>query len=713
MRKRKAESEAPAKEARPRPHRKKPVPPMPPPPAPPLPPPPLAPEEEEKRLLREAFATAEALALDGSRLPSCDPEQAIVAVSIWKRHLGHAWISVPPDWHTCGQTQGCELDQLRVRFYLHDPEASALSAEFPPPPPPSQEPHFSRLFHVCLPGACRLDAAHPCHQGQGVARLTDRHAIREGDLYVCQHTGLWHLCGRHCRLRMYGSGAAGAGPEAKGAYARAARHVTAVSGAGAGSTPGTYNRDGTSVCPLSGRLAGDSLGLAGPEVRMVSAFWAPHVGNSTRFSSVSNRLSNPWNERYESKHGRNLRDNRGLDSRALEAVHGSQSATPEEAYKKHHAALARPSNMQRAVNAGRLSEHEGLATKVRVLQQLEDKLRNLFSVTRMQAELKGNREIDAEIMLHLGRYAHRKSVQATSGGMHDTLVQAQDMELLAEDCRVKHPAFPVVRLSPDTRQEICKYLAMECLKLWVIIVTRTRQGRECPQDFEMRDFLEPALQLFQEGFYVSRAELDTDVQIIKPHRVLLEIPVTTPVASCFLRSGKVDEEVFRDANKTNGNKTSNELKKRIHAAFLEEVLERGTAPELLRPDSIQFDAIDDRVFELVHQAKRCGAGAGRGGPQHAYVIKQLEQLDLTGAAQSVGGETPGTGASSYDGVKRASRPSRPLSTSAEVMRAEDEATLRCWQAVGPPEFFLFRYTPPPRAATDDPENENAPLGSRK
>jgi hypothetical protein len=46
----------------------------------------------------------------------------------------------------------------------------------------------------------------------------------------------------------------------------------------------------------------------------------------------------------------------------------------------------------------------------------------------------------------------------------------------------------------------------------VIIVTRTRMGRDCPQEFEVRDFVEPALQLLQEGFRVSRAEMESEVR---------------------------------------------------------------------------------------------------------------------------------------------------------------------------------------------------------
>jgi len=113
--------------------------------------------------------------------------------------------------------------------------------------------------------------------------------------------------------------------------------------------------------------------------------------------------------------------------------------------------------------------------------------------------------VDKEIQVHLSRYAHRKSVQCD-------LVLAPDMELLAEDCRVKHPAFPVVQLKPEGRMQIVRYLAQECLKLWVIIVTRTRSGRDSPQEFEVRDFVEPALQLLQEGFRVSRAEMETEVR---------------------------------------------------------------------------------------------------------------------------------------------------------------------------------------------------------
>jgi hypothetical protein len=428
--------------------------------------------------LEMALTEAIPEATDGDALPV--EQQAVLAVDIWKRYACQEWITVPTDWHTCGQADGgCRLDSLALRLYRLNDESSAVAALFPLALAQFADAKPA-LWHACLPGVCPLEASHGCHAGQGVTRLRESASLKS-DLYVCRNTALWHLCGSHCKLRT------------------------------------GFNADSSSVCPLTGRL-GTSGVTGAPEARAVSAFWAPHVGNSTKFSSVSGRLSNPWSERYESRHARTLRDNRGVDSRALDGV-ASTEATPEEPYKKHRAALLRSDNMQRAVNSGRLSEHEGLTTKARVLQQLEDKLRNLFSDTRMRAELQCNREIDAEIRVHLGRYANRKGVQGE-------LIQVQDMELLAEDCRVKHTTFPVVQLSAQARQEICKYLAVDCLKLWVLIVTRTRQGRDAPQEFELRDFLEPALQLFQDGVYVSRAEMDEDVQIIKPRRVLLEVRST-------------------------------------------------------------------------------------------------------------------------------------------------------------------------------------------
>lgn len=187
---------------------------------------------------------------------------------------------------------------------------------------------------------------------------------------------------------------------------------------------------------------------------MVSSWWSRNgIGGgggtgasmtNSAVSSLSRRLNNPFLERPESRHSKNIKDNRGMEGRGFDS---SGEAVTIENYRTHHNSLAKAGNLQRAVNSGRIGEHEGVSTKQRILQLLEDKVANLFSNTRLRSELRCNREVDKEIQVHLSRYAHRKSVQCD-------LVLAPDMELLAEDCRVKHPAFPVVQLKPEARMQV-------------------------------------------------------------------------------------------------------------------------------------------------------------------------------------------------------------------------------------------------------------------
>lgn len=118
------------------------------------------------------------------------------------------------------------------------------------------------------------------------------------------------------------------------------------------------------------------------------------------------------------------------------------------------------------------------------------------------------------------------------------------------------------------------------------------------------------------------------------------------------------------------------------------MVERGTAPALLRPESIHFDAIDDRLFELVHQAKRCAAGVSRGTAAHRAIVRRLEALDLTGATGALSGETPAAIDPTH--VRHAAQPRRPLPRE-EARRLRDEGIMRHWKSVGPPEWFLFRY----------------------
>jgi len=164
-------------------------------------------------------------------------------------------------------------------------------------------------------------------------------------LFICQSTALWHLCGHACCYRRKGH----------------------------------RNSENVSVCPLTGRVASLAEGgQSAPETAMVSSWFSRNgigggsgtgasMGNSA-ISSLSRRLSNPFLERPESKHSKNTKDNRGIEGRAL-SLDGE--AVPTESYRVHHNSLSKAGNLQRAVNSGRLSDHDGVSTKQRILSLIE------------------------------------------------------------------------------------------------------------------------------------------------------------------------------------------------------------------------------------------------------------------------------------------------------------------------------------------------------
>lgn len=196
-------------------------------------------------------------------------------------------------------------------------------------------------------------------QGSGVKQLPTSTSIEQ--LFICQSTALWHLCGHACCYRRKGH----------------------------------RNKENVSVCPLTGRVASVTPGgQSAPETALVSSWFnrngigggggtGTYMGNSAA-SSLSLRLSNPFLERPESKHSKNLKDNRGIEGRSeyicmrfnVGGIQGRAMMMDGEAvntdnFRIHHNSLSKSGNLQRAVNSGRLSDHDGVSTKRRILSLIE------------------------------------------------------------------------------------------------------------------------------------------------------------------------------------------------------------------------------------------------------------------------------------------------------------------------------------------------------
>jgi hypothetical protein len=67
------------------------------------------------------------------------------------------------DWHICTLAQGCQLDELSAKLYVHQEDTSALAFEYGP-----LGTHVGGareiLYHVCVKPGCDLPKDHPCHR---------------------------------------------------------------------------------------------------------------------------------------------------------------------------------------------------------------------------------------------------------------------------------------------------------------------------------------------------------------------------------------------------------------------------------------------------------------------------------------------------------------------------------------------------------------------
>lgn len=147
--------------------------------------------------------------------------------------------------------------------------------------------------------------------------------------------------------------------------------------------------------------------------------------------------------------------------------------------------------------------------------------------------------------------------------------------------------FPLVSLTVDTQKKLMRDFAERCLKLWVIIRTMTKLGREKPNLFQWPEFIDVSMYMFQAGYKIPKGKkMDYDIEIIEPNELLATIPLDI--------TDRADRANFINGDpKTN---CINKMKKNLYNALTDAIIKEKVAPELLRPENVDFDQIDKTIF---------------------------------------------------------------------------------------------------------------------
>ncbi len=410
------------------------------------------------------------------------------------------------------------------------------------------------IMHLCVEGACNMASKAYGHGQWQLQRTLD-------DLYICKRTGIPHLCGPYC------------------------------------DSTGTFNEESIRVCPITAITLHES--------DMRSANWYEYGsggGTGTTFGKantgygLSGRVHNPLNDRPQSVRQQNA-ELRAEDSRSFEELMYDNSYM--NAFQENDNDTRRKKKPSASNGWVVTNEDAGevLQAKDYWFREISRKLFILFSWDRMNMELRENAKLDEKTYERIRSYLYKTHV-------NDEPAYADDLSGIIAMEHTDTYCFPKVSMSTDMLRKISFYFARRCMKLWYVLVNRTALGRQRKDKMGLDNFVEAAMHTFQSGIYVSEVDSELPCHIVPESGILKHIRVNTCVATCFLNYGNLPPDKLDERIRSHNNKTCNSIRKLIQTAFLTEVSTGNSSPEHLKPDSIEYEIMDNATFQVGRKGKK-------------------------------------------------------------------------------------------------------------
>lgn len=206
------------------------------------------------------------------------------------------------------------------------------------------------------------------------------------------------------------------------------------------------------------------------------------------------------------------------------------------------------------------------------------KISQLFSPKRFQEADRREEEIENHINNLFTKYVSKNA-------QWDGVLNTTDLHTITRIYRQKnYRTVDLQHMTDGQRKRIITYYANQCLALWSIVRTKTRDGRTCPTNYPWLPFIDSAMSLFEEGFFISPLDHDYKVTIIEKDSFLALLPD--------------DKQFFKRENPTKKSKknTPTKIKNHIKEAFYDAVNHDGISPESLRPEDVTYDSIPHDIF---------------------------------------------------------------------------------------------------------------------
>lgn len=461
------------------------------------------------------------------------------AAFIWRQQFCSTWVPISRSMHNCN-SRNCRMEQLLIEFRVHRSIRRAehdidwnKKRRFTESLPCQTNPNsIDKLIHVCV-SVIRDGVKLPVQCGGQIidhadvdrfCRAGNRTMVeKKNDSYVCVQTGHMHICRPDiCKYR---------------------------------DTTEQSIRSGTMICGLTGNVLSDMV--------MVDKFWRP---TGVVSSSGGGVLSS--SEVVDGKRSMQSSADGGYNSSSLftwkEVLEDIKDNLLTELCDIEEIRTYFNRRRPRRSSAADLAKEYYATALLRIA--------SLFCKTRFNLDLEAAKEAR--------RLANRSVIKAlNSGNDFVNVVELRNIQKTELDNR----KVPInILLSGSDRKNFFIIYAMRCLKLWLIIRTRTKLGREQPSLFPFIDFAITAMYIFRDGIKVPK----TVTRGQFPEIILVPDPLLKLLLPRYEDIGNLDCD--RNAIMT--------LRTKINRAIIESIRDDRTSPRDFYPDSISIETVSLSVY---------------------------------------------------------------------------------------------------------------------
>lgn len=469
------------------------------------------------------------------------------ASEIWRTHFSDEWEPVSRNYHTC-DGKICDMTKLFINYTVVEVSKNksglVQSNEFII----SKNDIFNEhLIHVCvkihkngkyLPCKCTGLISNHADFMKTKTSLDFRRSgtVCSGektDAYVCERTGLVHICRPDfCEYK---------------------------------DNTEEKIRTGTSICCLTGNVLGEEIG--------VDKFWRPGSVISSAGGGTMSMKEVAFAKRILST---------SSDSKFYGGIPITWADVLEDIQENLLTEMCDIDDIRSYFNRRRprKTSQEDLAKEYYATALL--RIAGLFCKTRFLLDLEAAKEAR--------RLANRNVYKKISRS--NTFVNAislRSTQKIGMDAR----AVPInLLLSGKSRKNFFMMYATRCLKMWLIIRTRTQKGIDEANLFPFIDFVITIMYVFREGIKISKTVTGNTYP-----EIILE---PDPMLKMILPR-------YDDVEKLDGDRTAiMKIRNEINSAITNSVKTGFTQPQDFYPDSIHISSVSLSVYTSLrkHREKR-------------------------------------------------------------------------------------------------------------